>query len=92
MAEVHVGAKKKKTLIIHCFLEEMEFSELIEKTFLNFSAFLYFFGYRFCYVVDTSHVVIFTYAISLNNYRCREAGTMPYTYSLTVPSRMSCTQ
>lgn len=77
---------------MYCFLEEMEFSELIEKTFLNFSAFLYFFGYRFCCVVNTSHVVIFTYAISLNNYRCCEAGTMPYTYSLTVPSRMSCTQ
>ena len=34
--------KKKRTLIIHCFLEEMEFSDLIEKTFLNFSAFLCF--------------------------------------------------
>lgn len=90
MAEVHIGAKKRKrTLIIHCFLEEMEFSERIEKTFLNFSAFLYF---LFCCVVDTSHVVIFTYAVSLHNYRCHEAGTVPYSDSLTVLSRMPCTQ
>ena len=72
LAEVHKGAKKKKkTLIIHCFLEEMEFSELIEKTFLNFSAFLYFLS---CCVVDTSPVVSFTYASPSTTAGAMEQG------------------